>query len=152
MAMKAASPIIVGLMLALPLAAQAQAASPIAGSVKKVTGQAVLLRGADRMPVSEGLHILPHDIFETTAGASLGIILQDGTRVAMGENTRLEIDDFLYEPGQGKLTLLLRLVRGVMVYVSGKMAQFAPGSVKVETPVAVVGLRGTEIAISIEGK
>ena len=150
--MKAASPILVGLMLVLPLAARAQAAGPIAGSVKKVTGEAVLLRGTDRTPVSEGLHILPHDVFETTAGASLGIILQDGTRIAMGENTRLEIDNFLYDPGQGKLSLLLRLVRGVMVYVSGKVAQFAPGSVKVETPVGVVGLRGTQVAISIEGK
>jgi hypothetical protein len=103
------------------------------------------------MPVKEGMHILPHDVFETGAGASLGLILQDGTRVAMGANTSLEIDTFLYQPSEGKLSLLLRLARGVMVYVSGKMAQLSPGSVKVETPVGVVGLRGTELAISLEG-
>ncbi len=103
------------------------------------------------MPVKEGMHILPHDVFETGAGASLGLILQDGTRVAMGGNTSLEIDTFLYEPSEGKLQLLLRLVRGVIVYVSGKMAEFSPDAVKVETPVGVVGLRGTELAISIEG-
>jgi hypothetical protein len=95
---------------------------------------------------------MPHDVLETPADGSVGIILQDGTRVAMGANTTLEIDRFVYEPSEGKLGLLLRLVRGVMVYVSGKIAQFSADSVKVETPVGVVGLRGTEVAISLEGQ
>ena len=151
MARKSALPMLAGIVFGLPLAALPQVANPIAGSVKRITGEAVLRRGADRMPVKEGMHILPHDVLETGAGSSLGLILQDGTRVAMGANTSLEIDTFLYEPSAGKLQMLLRLVRGVMVYVSGKMAQFSPGSVKVETPVGVLGLRGTEFAVSLEG-
>ena len=137
--------------LALPLALMAQVVQPIAGSVKKVSGDGVVFRGTERIPVKEGMHLLPHDVLETAAGGSLGFILQDGTRVAMGANTRLEIDRFLFEPSEGKLDLLLRLVRGVMVYVSGKMGELSPGSVRVETPVGVVGLRGTELAISLEG-
>ena len=136
----------------LPLTLWGQVAQPIAGSVKKVTGNVVLRRGADRVAVTEGMHILPHDVFETPADGSVGIILHDGTRVAMGANTMLEIDRFVYEPSEGKLGLLLRLVRGVMVYVSGKIAQFSADSVRVETPVGVVGLRGTEVAISLEGQ
>jgi len=151
MGIKAVRGIAAGIALALPLAVLAQVPQPIAGSVKKVTGEAVLHRGSDRIPIKEGLHLLPHDVLETAAGASLGFILQDGTRVAMGANTTLEIDRFLYEPSEGKLTLLLRLVRGAMVYVSGKMAQLSPDSVRVETPVGVVGLRGTELGISLEG-
>jgi hypothetical protein len=143
---------IAGILLTLPLALLAQVAQPIAGSVKKVTGDAVLRRGGASMPVSEGMHILPHDVLETPADGSVGIILHDGTRVAMGANTTLEIDRFVYEPSDGKLGLLLRLVRGAMVYVSGKIAQFSADSVRVETPVGVVGLRGTEIAISLEGQ
>jgi hypothetical protein len=143
---------ITGILLTLPLALLAQVAQPIAGSVKKVTGDAVLRRGGARMPVTEGMHILPHDVLETPADGSVGIILHDGTRVAMGANTTLEIDRFVYEPSDGKLGLLLRLVRGAMVYVSGKIAQFSADSVRVETPVGVVGLRGTEIAISLEGQ
>jgi hypothetical protein len=149
--MKAIYLIPFGLTLFLPLAAIAQATHSIAGSVKNVTGDAVLRRGADSISIKEGLHILPHDVLETAAGASIGIILQDGTRVALGPNTRLEIDTYLYSPGDGNLESLLRLLRGVMVYVSGRMAQLSPGSTKVETPVGVVGLRGTEFAISLEG-
>jgi hypothetical protein len=126
-------------------------AQPFAGTVKKVTGDVVLRRGADRLPVREGLHLLEHDILETPAGGSAGFILRDGTRVAMGASTTLEIDRYLFEPGDGKLGMVLRLVRGVMVYVSGKMAEMSPGSVKVETPVGVVGLRGTEMGIFLKG-
>jgi hypothetical protein len=149
--MQAASVIAVGLALSLCAAGTAQTTGSIAGSVKKVTGDAILLRGTDRIPIKPGLHVLMHDVLETAAGASIGIILQDGTRVALGPNTRLEIDTYLYSPGEGKLESLLRLVRGAMVYVSGKMAQLSPGSAKVVTPVGVVGLRGTELAISLEG-
>jgi hypothetical protein len=139
-----------GVLLLLTVPASAQANRSIAGSVKKVSGSAVLQRGSDSIPAKEGLHLLPHDVLETGADASLGIILQDGTRVAMGPNTRLEIDTYLYSPGEGKLESLLRLVRGVMVYVSGKMAQLSPGSTKVETPVGSVGLRGTEVGILLQ--
>jgi hypothetical protein len=150
MAIKTARRIAAGILLMLPLTLLAQVAQPVAGSVKKVTGNVVLRRGADRVAVTEGMHILPHDVLETPADGDVGIILHDGTRVAMGANTTLEIDRFVYEPSQGKLSLLLRLLRGVMVYVSGKMAQFSADSVRVETPVGVVGSRGTEVAISLE--
>ncbi|HXK03986.1 MAG TPA: FecR domain-containing protein [Verrucomicrobiae bacterium] len=131
--------------------ARAQAAPDIAGSVKRVTGEVMLRRGAERLPVKEGMHLVAHDVLETPAGGSVGFILEDGTRVAMGANTTVEIDRFLFEPSQGRLSLLLKLVRGVLVYVSGKMAQLSPDSVRVETPVGVVGLRGTEVAIRLEG-
>ena len=136
------------LFLAIAPASWAQA---FAGTVKKVTGEVVLRRGTERMPVHEGLHLLPHDTLETPAGGSVGFILRDGTRVSMGASTSVEIDRYLFEPGEGKLGMLLRLVRGVMVYISGKMAELSPDSVKVETPVGVVGLRGTELGISLEG-
>jgi hypothetical protein len=138
------------LVLSLPVSAIGEGSNSIAGSVKKVTGSAVVRRGGGLIPIKEGLHVLPHDVLETAAGASMGIILQDGTRVSMGPNTTLEIDTYLYSPGDGKLESLLRLVRGVMVYVSGKMAKLSPGSVKVETPVGVVGMRGTEFAVSLD--
>jgi hypothetical protein len=139
---------VVLLFLVIAPATWAQA---FAGTVKKVTGDVVLRRGTARLSVHDGLHLMPHDMLETPAGGSVGFILRDGTRVSMGASSTVEIDSYLFEPGQGKLGMLLRLVRGVMVYISGKMAELSPDSVKVETPVGVVGLRGTEFGISLEG-
>jgi hypothetical protein len=128
-----------------------QTSQPVVGSVKIVRGDASIHRGAQVIPAVEGVHLLAHDSLRTSAAGSLGITLQDGTRVSLGPNTSLDIDRFTYEPVEGHFAVLLRLTRGVLAYISGKIAQFSPGSIQIETPVGIVGLRGTEVAISLEG-
>jgi len=128
-----------------------QGADTVIGSVKTAEGAAIVRRGADSIPAREGLHLILNDTLQTPAGGRLGAILQDGTRIALGPNTELKIDRFVYDPAAGKFDLLLRLGKGVLTYISGKIAQFAPASATVETPVGVLGLRGTHFAISLEG-
>jgi hypothetical protein len=141
------------LLFLSPLVLWCQSPPPVVvvGSVKIVRGDVSIHRGPQVIPAVEGAHLLAHDSLQTSAGGSLGVILQDGTRVSLGPNTSVEIDRFTYEPVEGRFALLLRLSRGVLAYISGKIAQFSPGSVQVETPVGIVGLRGTEFAISLEG-
>ena len=129
----------------------AQGAESVLGSVKTVRGGVVVRRGAATIPASEGMHLFLNDVLRTSGDGQLGAILQDGTRIALGPNTELTIDRFVYEPVEGKFGLLLRLGRGVLGYFSGKIAKFAPDSVSVETPVGVIGLRGTHFAVTIEG-
>jgi hypothetical protein len=123
----------------------------VVGSVSTVSGSVVVHRGVESIPVGEGMHLVANDILQTLGDGRVGVILQDGTRIGLGPNTDLKIDQFVYEPAAGKFGLLLRLTRGVMAYVSGRIAKFAPESVTVETPVGVLGLRGTQFAVSIEG-
>jgi hypothetical protein len=139
------------LVIAGILSPMARGAEGIAGSLKIVQGGAVVIRGAQTMPAREGMHLMVNDILQTSADGRLGAIFQDGTRIGLGPKTELKIDSFVYEPADGKLGLLLRLAKGVIAYFSGRIAQLAPGSVTVETPVGVVGLRGTHMAVSLEG-
>ncbi len=97
------------------------------------------------------MHLLLNDVLQTSADGRLGAILQDGTRISLGPNTEMKIDRFVYQPVDGKFGLLLRLSRGLLAYISGGIARFSPESVSVETPVGVLGLRGTHFAVSIEG-
>jgi len=140
----------IGLILSC-LAPRAWGADAIAGSVKTVQGIAVVHRGAQAIPATEGMHLLVNDTLQTSANGRLGAILQDGTGIGLGPNTELKIDSFIYEPANGKLALILRLARGVLAYFSGRIARLAPGAVSVETPVGVMGLRGTHMAVSIGG-
>jgi hypothetical protein len=126
-------------------------AEPVVGSVKTTQGAAVVRRGADTIPTQEGMHLLLNDILQTAGDGRLGVILQDGTRISLGPGTELKIDRFIYQPVDGNFGLLLRLGRGMLAYISGKIAQFSPESVSVETPVGLLGLRGTHFAVSIEG-
>lgn len=94
---------------------------------------------------------MSQDVIQTSSDGRLGAILQDGTRISLEPNAELTLDRFVYEPVEGRFGLLLKLLRGVMVYVSGKIAEFSPQSIRIETPVAAVGNRGTRVAISLEG-
>jgi hypothetical protein len=129
----------------------ASGAETVVGSVKTVRGGAIVQRGTDTIRLREGTHLLLNDTLQTATDGWLGVILQDGTRISLGPNTELKVDRFIYEPVDGKFGLLLRLGRGALAYVSGKIAQFSPESVSVETPVGVLGLRGTHFAVSLDG-
>jgi hypothetical protein len=133
------------------LAFTARGEEGVVGSVKTAQGHAVVRRGADSIAAREGMHLLLNDVLETSADGRLAAILQDGTRISLGPNTELKVDQFVYQPVEGKFALVLRLGRGVLAYVSGKIAKFSPGSVSVQTPVGVLGLRGTHFAVSLEG-
>ncbi len=137
------------LFLALSCAVRGEEA--VVGSVKVAQGSAVVRRGPDSLPAKEGLHLFLNDGLQTAADGRLGVILQDGTRISLGPNTELHLDRFVYQPVEGNFGLVLRLTRGVLSYISGKIAQFSPESVKVETPVGFLGLRGTHFAVSLEG-
>jgi hypothetical protein len=126
------------------------AAEPAVGSVKAVRGNCVVQRGAESIPAREGLPLHAKDVVRTAEDGHAGIILNDGTRIAVGPRSEVAIDEFTFEPGKGQLSLVLRMLRGAMVYVSGKIAEMSPQSVKVETPVGVLGLRGTRVAITLE--
>ena len=139
------------LALLFCLATPTWAAEEIAGSIKTTRGGVVVRRGTATLPARGGMHLLANDILQTSADGRLGVILQDGTGIGLGPNTELKIDTFVYDPSAGKFGLMLRLARGVIAYFSGRIAQLSPGSVTVETPVAVVGLRGTHLAVSVEG-
>ncbi|WP_321470935.1 FecR domain-containing protein [uncultured Paludibaculum sp.] len=139
-------------LLLFCLALSAQGTDNIVGSVKVAQGGVEVRRGTQTIRVHEGLHLLLDDTLLTSADGRLGAILQDGTRLSLGPKSELQISRFVYQPVEGKFGLLLRLARGALCYVSGKIARFASESVSVETPVGVVGLRGTHLAISIEGQ
>lgn len=128
----------------------AQSGEGIVGSIKTAQGGVEVRRGGQTLPAREGFHLLLNDTLLTANDGRMGAILQDGTRLSLGPNAELQITRFLYQPVENKFGLLLRLARGALCYVSGKIAQFSSESVSVETPVGVVGLRGTHLAISIE--
>jgi hypothetical protein len=138
----------VAILAAIPI--PVPCADVTAGSVKTLQGQVLVLRGAETLPCREGMHILTTDALRTQSDGRVGMILRDGVRVSLGPNTEIRIDKSVYEPAEGQFGVLVRLLRGVMVFVSGKLGQFSPNSVQIETPVGMIGLRGALVAISLD--
>lgn len=83
--------------------------------------------------------------------ASTGITFVDNTKVKITENSRLVIDDFVYDPNirdAGKLGMKVAL--GTVRYASGQVAKNNPQSVNIKTPTATIAVRGTDFAMTVD--
>jgi len=128
----------------------AQQPQAAAGRIKVASGSAFIVRAGTLLPAQAGDMVFEADGLKTGADGRLGITLKDDTRVSLGPGSEVRLDRFLFVPAEGRLGLVLNVVRGVMAYVSGRIAKLAPDSIRLETPAAVVGVRGTTIALRVE--
>ena len=126
----------------------AQQPSP-AGRIKVVSGDAVIVRGSSTVPAQNGVAVYQSDSLRTGKDGRVGITLSDDTQVSIGPGSEVKLDAFVYEPGQGQLALVLKFIRGTAAYVSGQIAKLAPDAVRLETPAAIVGVRGTTLGIEV---
>ena len=136
------------LVLVLTVAV-ASASSPI-GLVKVTEGTATVQRGDETLPARLGLALEEGDILRTGADGRMGVVLRDDTRLSLGPESEIQIDRFLFAPAKGHLALVVKMARGIMAFVSGNIAKLSHDAVRVETPVAIVGVRGTQFLVKVE--
>jgi hypothetical protein len=139
----------VAVVLCFGAALVAHAADSISGSVKAIQGNCSIQRGAETIAASEGMHLFVQDTLITGFDGHLAVMMHDGTRLSLGPDTKLSIDQFVYNPSDKKFALLLNMSRGILAYVSGKIASFSPESVRVQTPVGSIGVRGTKFVVGL---
>lgn len=99
---------------------------------------------------AKGIGVEMQDSIKTTQG-KVGITFSDNTRVEINENSKLVIDEFVYDPNNkkgGKLAVNVAL--GTVRYTSGQIAHNNPQSVAVNTPTATVGVRGTDFTATVD--
>jgi len=121
-----------------------------AGRIKVVSGSAFVIRQAAAIPAEPGQTVFETDGLRTGTDGRIGVTLKDDTRVSLGPSSELRLQRFTYEPGRGSFGMVLQFVQGVAAYVSGRMAKLAPQSIRLETPAAIVGVRGTSLAIRVD--
>jgi hypothetical protein len=119
------------------------------GLVKTVTGEAHILRAGRRMAAQPGTQLVRGDSLSTGATGTMGVILRDDTILSLGPATETRIEQFNFEPTGQKLAMVVRVARGVIEYLSGRIAKLAPGAVRLETPTATLGVRGTHLLVRV---
>jgi len=140
--------VLVSFLVTAPVFAQEPSA---AGRIKVVSGTVYLVRGNSSAPVQPGQLVYQADVLRTGSDGRVGLTLKDDTRVSLGPATELRLDRFDYAPAEGQLALALKVVRGVVAYVSGHIAKLSPDAVRIETPSAILGVSGTTLAMRIDG-
>lgn len=140
---------VVVLMLATSTPVFAQQAAA-AGRVKIVSGEAFIVRAGKTIPARPGQSVFASDTLRTGADGSVGITLKDATRLSLGPASEVRVERFVYAPESGGMSMVITFMRGVAAYVSGRIAKLAPDAIRLETPAAIVGVRGTTLAIRVE--
>lgn len=120
------------------------------GSLRTLQGPVFLLRDGLERPITEVERLFEGDQIRTGPAGSVGLLLRDDTSISIGPESSLSLENFTFAPAQGKLSLVTRLFKGTMAFISGRIAKLSPNSVKVETPVATVGIRGTYFLVKAE--
>ena len=85
-----------------------------------------------------------------TAAGKVGITFEDNTKVQVNENSKLVIDDFVYDPKKGTGKVALNMAMGTVRYASGQIAKNNPQQVALNTPSATVSVRGTDFTATVD--
>ena len=137
------------LLLGLLAASPALAQTPPAGRIKSVAGEAFVIHQGQRVAATVGTPVYEQDSLATGADGRVGLTLRDDTRLSIGPQTTIEINRFVYAQSDSQFAFVLKVVRGVVAYVSGRIAKLSPDAVRLETPSAIVGVRGTRLVIRV---
>lgn len=132
------------------LDAQLTQADDSIGVIKKINGAATVVRGKNEYKVNIGTPVFMKDILKTDNTGSLGIRFKDNTMISVGSNTVYTIDEYVYQPNEQKLSFVSKITKGTLHFVSGNLTKLAPDAVKVKTPEATIGFRGTRFLVKVE--
>jgi len=122
------------------------------GIVKSIENSASIRREGKILAVEDGMAVWMGDEISTDSTGSIGIIFIDDTVLSMGPESRFVMSELLFDPAEGKLSFIGRIIQGTIAFLSGQTARLAPDSVRLETPTGMVGVRGTHILIKVEGQ
>lgn len=117
---------------------------------EQVNNPPTIARQKATLTGSKGTSVEMNDAINTKQG-KVGIVFRDDTRVQINENSKLVIDEFVYDPKNkdaGKLAL--NMASGTVRYASGAIAHNNPNKVAINTPTATVAVRGTDFTATVD--
>ncbi len=120
----------------------ALAADPI-GSVTRMQGFSTGTIDGVTDALTPDSDVFLNQIVSTGEDARLEVTFADGTQLTLGEQAVMTLDAFVYDPGANDGEMKLGVV-GAFRFISGQASKLANTEVAVTTPVATIGIRGTD--------
>jgi hypothetical protein len=90
--------------------------------------------------------IYHNELIETGDESATEFVFLDETKLALGPNSRLMLDRFVYDPDPGKASFVMTATAGVFRFVSGKLPK---ESYEIHTPTSTIGIRGTVLSVIV---
>ncbi|HEY1707528.1 MAG TPA: FecR domain-containing protein [Rhizomicrobium sp.] len=133
----------------VPQAAQADEAI---GQIKSETGAVSVERKSGNKPLAIGDHVFQSDTVITATNSSVGITFNDNSMMSLGPNSRLALDQFAFNTTTHGGVFNASLQKGTLAVKSGQIVRQTPEAMHVRTPAALLGVRGTEFVVRVDGK
>jgi VCBS repeat-containing protein len=123
-------------------------AGKVIGHLTKLIGSASAIRNGVSIILNNGDNVEKGDVVQSGSGSTVGITFIDGTVFGLSSNARMVLNEMVYDPNGSNNSSLLSLVAGTISFVAGETAKH--GDMKVDTPVATMGIRGTAVLVEID--
>ncbi|WP_218625772.1 FecR domain-containing protein [Bradyrhizobium sp. dw_411] len=120
----------------------------VIGHVTKLAGSATAIRNGVSIILNQGDNVEKGDVVQSGSGSTVGITFIDGTVFGLSSNARMVLNEMVYDPNGSNNSSLLSLVAGTITFVAGETAKH--GDMKIDTPVATMGIRGTAVLVEID--
>lgn len=120
-----------------------------AGYVKTIKGQAHVERSGNRLPLSLGDAVFENDRVKVSEQGSVGISFKDETLVGLGPGSNFVVNHYAYDPTSRTGKVETSIIKGTLRFVTGLIGKSNPEAIKVHTPTATVGIRGTDFIVEV---
>lgn len=120
------------------------------GQIQTLQGTASILRGTTTIPAKVGTPLMLGDRVRTAKPGAVGILLTDDTTISLGPNSEVVVNNFAFDPKEGKFALVARMVKGTFVFLTGMIGKLAPAAVQLQIPEATIAVRGTKLLIEVQ--
>jgi hypothetical protein len=134
-------------LLSAPVLAQDEDST---GMVVASRGEVMALSNGGSRALKQGDFIYINDEIITSNRSFAVLQFEDGAKVTVRPDSTLVIEQYVYNGNDGDAATL-SLVEGGLRVITGAMAKSNPENYKVRTPVALMGVRGTEFSIFLCG-
>jgi hypothetical protein len=121
------------------------------GQIKTASGEVTVLRGGVSQKVGPGDRVFQSDAFTTGSDGSVGITFSDNSMMSLGPDSKLSLDQFRFDTTTQEGVFDSSLSDGTLVVKSGQIVKQTPEAMKVRTPGALLGVRGTEFVVRADG-
>jgi len=118
-----------------------------AGNVAILKGTATVTRNGMTGALKLQDEIFKGDILQTGKSSTLGVTFTDDTTLNLSASSRVVVDNFVYQDGAKDNAALINVTRGTMAFVAAAVAK--TGDMKIETPTATLGIRGTTGVVEV---
>jgi len=122
------------------------------GTMSEVQGTSIeIKRNKTSIAGKSNSEVESMDSISVGSKSQVGITFKDNSKVKITENSKLVIDDFVFDPKNSDASKVgMKVALGTVRMASGQIAKNNPQQVNIQTPTATIAVRGTDFAMTVD--